>query len=536
MKSGPESVTSKKIVRLCYFLDDSPRYRRVKHFFCRLLSDPHARMRTYFDATMIVLVILSVSLLIYQVEHELGWFGNAFEIFIVTVFITEYLLRAWVYNDSRTIVIEHFERAEFMHTSFRIAPAMGEVISQKWRYVSSPLAIIDLLAILPSFRGVRVLRIFLLFRLFKLFRYASSVSEFAKVLAEKRFELATLGMFAGFIVIASSTAIYVLEAGLPESRIDTFFDAIYWSLVTVSTVGYGDITPETPEGRFVAMVLILSGIGVIAFFTSIIVSSFAEKLRTLREHWVLAELRRFDDFTVICGYGRVGEVVVKKLVAESAHFLILEKDPDKVERARAAGYFALQGDATSNELLARLRIEEAVRAIVCTTGDDAVNVFIALTARYLNKDVVIIARANQRESADKLRLAGANHVVLSSESVCRVVNAYVDQPVASDALYGILSGNECVGTDAVVVPPDSLADGKSIDAIDFPQYRLVLFGIVVSNGRASDAHTSVFDLDGQQFHFHPPGDFVVRSDDILVLFGDDFSFKHFKGKLGQSGL
>ena len=127
-------------------------------------------------------------------------------------------------------------------------------------------------------------------------------------------------------------------------------------------------------------------------------------------------------------------------------------------------------------------------------------------------------------------------MVVSFESVGRVVNAYVDQPVAFDALYGILSGNKEVGTDAVVVPPDSLADGKSIDAIDFPHYRLVLFGVVVPSDRVSDAHTCVFELDEQQFHFHPPGDFVVRSNDILVLFGDDFSLNHFKDKLGKSGL
>jgi voltage-gated potassium channel len=227
---------------------------------------------------------------------------------------------------------------------------------------------------------------------------------------------------------------------------------------------------------------------------------------------------------------------VKKLAAENAHFLILEKDPDKVELARAAGYLALQGDASSNDLLERLRIQEAVQAIVCTTGDDVVNVFITLTARYLNKDVVIIARANKQESAEKLRLAGANDVVVSFESVGRVVNAYVDQPIAFDALYGILSGNREVGTEAVVVPADSLADGKSIDVIDFPHYRLVLFGVVVPQKRGDDARCSVFELDEQQFHFHPPGDYIVRSNDILVLFGDDFSLNHFKDKLGKSGL
>lgn len=529
-------MISKKIVRLCYFLDDSPRYRQVKHFFYRLLSDPRSSMRTYFDAAMIVLVIVSVSLLIYQIKQDLGWFGDAFEIFVVTVFIIEYLLRAWVYNDSRAIIIEQFERAEFMHADFRIGPPLREVVKQKWHYASSPLAIIDLLAILPSFRGARVLRIFLLFRLFKLFRYASSVSEFAKVLTEKRFELATLGLFAGFIVIASSTAIYVLEAGLPNSRINTVFDAVYWSLVTISTVGYGDIIPQTAEGRFVTMVLIVSGVGVIAFFTSIIVSAFAGKLRTLREQRVFAELRRAHDFTVVCGYGRVGEVVVEKLAAENAHFLILEKDPDKVELARAAGYLALQGDASSNDLLERLRIHEAIHTMVCTTGDDAVNVFITLTARYLNKDVLIIARANKRESAEKLRLAGANHVVIPFKSVGRVVNAYVNQPVAFDALYGIISGNDEVGTDAVIIPPGSFADGINVNAIDFPHYRLVLFGIVVGKDRVSDPRTSVFELDEQNFHFHPPGDFVLRSNDILVLFGDNFSLNHFKDKLGKSGL
>jgi len=529
-------VIGKKIVRLCYFLDDSPRYRQAKQFFYTLLSDPQSTIRFYFDLTMIVLVVVSVSLLIYQIKQDLGWLGDVFEIFIVTVFIVEYLLRAWVYNDSRAIIIEHFERAEFMHTKFLLGPALWEMIKQKWRYASSPLAIIDLLAILPSFRGVRILRIFLLFRVFKLFRYASSVSVFAKVLAEKRFELATLGLFTGFIVIASSTAIYVLETGLPNSHIETFFDAIYWSLVTISTVGYGDIIPQTPEGRFVTMALIVSGIGLISFFTSIIVSAFAEKLRTLREQRVFTELRRADDFTVVCGYGRVGEVVVKKLAKENAHFLILEKDPDKVELARAAGYLVLQGDASSNDLLEQLRIPEAIQTIVCTTSDDVVNVFITLTARYLNKNVLIIARANKRESAEKLRLAGANHVIIPFESVGRVVKAYVDQPVAFDALYGILSGNEEVITDAVVVPPNSLADGESIDAIDFPHYRLVLFGIVAPKGRVSVAHTSIFELEEQEFHFHPPGDFVVRNNDILVLFGEDFSLNHFKVKLGKSGL
>ncbi|HXK55554.1 MAG TPA: ion transporter, partial [Gammaproteobacteria bacterium] len=369
-------MIGRKIVHLCYLLDDNQTYLRTKRFFYGLLSDPTSPMRTRFDVTMIVLVIASVSILVYEIKQDLGWFGDAFEIFIVTVFIIEYLLRAWIYNDSRSIIIEQYEQAEFVHAEFHIAPALKKVLREKWRYATSPLAIIDLLAILPSLRGVRFLRIFLLFRLFKLFRYASNVSEFAKVLAEKRFELATLGLIAGFIVLASSTAIYVLEGGLDGSQIDTLYDAVYWSLVTVSTVGYGDIIPHSPEGRFVAMILIVSGIGFISFFTSIIVSAFAAKLNTLREQRLFAELGRFQDFTLICGYGRVGEVVVEKLAAEKAHLLVLEKELEKVELARSAGYLALQGDASDNALLERLHIQDSIKTVVCSTGDDVVNVFI----------------------------------------------------------------------------------------------------------------------------------------------------------------
>jgi len=529
-------MIAKKLVRLCYYLDDSLRYRQTKAFFRDLLFDPQCRLRGYFDLGMTAVVISSVSLLIYEVDHDLGTFGDLFEAFVVTLFVTEYLLRLWVYSDTCRIIIEHYERAEFLNTRFRLGPAVREALKKKWDYVTTPLAIIDLLAILPSFRGVRLLRVFLLFRLFKLFRYANSVNEFAKVLSEKRFELATLSIVAGFVVVASSTAIYVFESDSPDTEIHNIVDALYWSIVTVSTVGYGDIVPHTPEGRFIAIVLIVSGLGVISFFTSIVVSAFAVKLRTLREDRVLAEMRRISNLTVICGYGRVGEVVVEKLAADKERLLIIDKDPDKVDQARAAGHLVLEGDASSNDLLERLRIQDHVKTIVCTTGDDVVNVFITLTARYLSKGLPIVARANKRETVRKLELAGANRIVTPFDVVGRVVTAYVNQPVAFDALYGILSGNQDVGIEAVVVSESSLADGKTIEEINFPHYRLVLFGIVTPHEHEEAPRSSTFDMGRRTFYFHPPGDFLVQRNDILIVFGDAYSLNHFKDKLGKSAL
>lgn len=179
-------LLSRALIQLSYTLEDSDRYRRTKVFFYDLLENPRARIRTYFDVFMILLVVSTVWLLIYEVRNDLGLFDDVFEGVAVTIFILEYLLRFWIFNDSHQIILKHYERAEFINERFRVWPALREIFLKKIEYVTSPLAIIDLLAIIPSYRPLRFLRIFLLFRLFKLFRYTRSISEFVKVLSEKR--------------------------------------------------------------------------------------------------------------------------------------------------------------------------------------------------------------------------------------------------------------------------------------------------------------------------------------------------------------
>jgi len=215
------------LVRLAYRLQASDRHGRLKGFFRKLLTDPRSHRRALFDAFMLVLVLSSVMLLIYGVRHPLGPWAGLFEALMVRVFVSEYLLRMWLYNDSHTILIEHWERTELMGLPFNTGAALWAVLRRKLAYMSSPLAIIDLLAILPSYRPLRFLRLFLLFRfrLFKLFRYARSLSAFGEVLVEKRFELYTLSLFVGSVVLIATVAIYLFEAEAPGSQVLTLMDA-----------------------------------------------------------------------------------------------------------------------------------------------------------------------------------------------------------------------------------------------------------------------------------------------------------------------
>ncbi|HFD87026.1 MAG TPA: potassium channel protein [Gammaproteobacteria bacterium] len=518
---------SNRIVELSYRLAESGRYHRIKQHVFDLLENPSSRFRVLFDSSMVVLVLTSIAVLIYGVKNDLGPVADVFERFAITIFIIEYLSRFWVYNDNHKIIIDHYERAEFFNKPFQLRPALASILRKKWDYATQPMAVIDLLAILPDYRSIRLLRIFLLFRLFKLMRYTRSVNEFTSVLTEKRIELLTLGTFLAFVVFASATAIYIFEVDAEGSHIKTMFDGIYWAFVTLSTVGYGDITPVTTQGRVVAMVLIVTGIGVISFLTSIIVSAFSEKLPQVTAQRIYGELERRSHHTILCGFGRVGQSVAHHLYQSRERFLVIDINDDNIRKAKQLGYLALSGNAEENELLTRLNIQNAER-ILCLTGSDVSNVYITLSARQLSPDIEIIARANSRENEIKLQRAGADHTVAPYETAGQVAAQFVGQPVAFEALYGLLTDLDKVGTKVIRVSADSYLIGQPLGILAFEKSKLLLFGIVREAGRPPASGPRSYRLRERRFYFKPDASFVLEPDDLLLVFGYDDSVAHFR--------
>lgn len=520
-----------RIIQLCLFLDSNPAYQQTKVFFRDLLENSRAPQKRYFDLFMIALVLSSVMMLVYDVGHPVTPAAALFEDVAVSIFILEYLLRFWVHDDPHRIFIDHYDRADFLEIPFRIGPAFAEIARNKWAYVSSPLAIIDLLAILPSYRPIRLLRIFLLFRLFKLFRYTRSASGMASILAEKRFELYTLALFLVFVLLTSSTAIYLFEGDAADGQFGSFFEAVYWSMITLSTVGYGDITPHTTEGRVVAIALVVSGIGVVAFTTSVVVAAFQEKLTTMRERRVFTELERMRDYTVVCGYGRVGQVVVDRLASEKQPFIIIDNDSDSVREAASNGYLAIQGNAAQDELLRNVGIEKRASKVLCVTGDDVTNIYVTISARQMNRHLTIISRANRKQMVHKLKLAGADHVVAPFEIVGLMGSEYVGKPVAFEAIYGILSGDRDVVLEAVSIPVGCTACHCPLGDLDLAGHKLLLFGVITSQEKGSLSGGSLYPLSERHFYFNPSADLVLEDRDILVLMGHQFSLQHFRRTL-----
>ncbi len=523
------------LVYSAYFLNTAPRYQNAKRFFYHVLENPDSSLKAYFDIVMIGLVMISVSLLIYEVNTPLNSLEVLFEHAVICVFIVEYLLRIWLYSDNHKLIIAHYEKTHYLNIPFSLSQVMRVMLVKKIEYMLTPLALIDLLAILPSYRPLRIFRILLIFRLFKLFRYFHSIKLFAEVLANKRFELYTLTIFLGFLVFIGSAAIYLFENPVQGGRIKNLFDAFYFSIVTVATVGYGDISPQTTGGRLVTMALILSGIGVLSFFVSIIVSAFNEKMNDLRKNRTYAELSRYHSFIIICGFGRVGRHIASQLHKDKLHFVIIDTDEHAVVSARQQGYLVIHDDASNNQVLLNAGINHGATAVLCTTGNDVINVYITLSSRHLNPTIRIISRVNHQNNVKKLYQAGATNVIQPFEIAAMVVAEYIGQPVAFEAILGILREEQQFIMDTLTVQCGCFIDGKTLAEVGFEQRKLMLVGVISVNPLHSE-HKNSYAIKHQQFYFNPVSYFKLQQGDLLVVLGRDYSIDYFRAQIKKTAL
>ena len=189
------------------------------------------------------------------------------------------------------------------------------------------------------------------------------------------------------------------------------WDGFLWALDTIATVG-SIPAPQTTGGQVVKVVLIVFGVGTL-FYALVAITEFV-----VAGHMsgLLEERRRqrmvdgLSDHYLVCGFGRVGRQVVRSLRAAGASYVVIDRNPETVDAAAAAGVPSIEGEAANEQLLRQAGIERA-RALIACVDSDAENVFITLTARELRPDLTIVARASGEEAEQKLRRAGAQRVV-----------------------------------------------------------------------------------------------------------------------------
>ncbi len=384
------------ILKLSKKLDNSTKYKKTKSFFRLLLEDINYPYKRYFDYFMICLIFISIGILIAGKTAGIPEWIIEFEFYFVTaVFSLEYLLRLWISNDTYKDIINHYEKEDNSNI-------YSVIFKPKLKYIFSIPAIIDLIAIFPKFRIVRLL---------KLFHYMNGTSSIIKALVKKQFEFIFLAYFLFGIVFSLGSLFYIFEFNINEN-LNSYLDAIYWALVTVSTVGYGDISPVTDIGKILSMFGIVFGIAMISFVTSVMVSAFSQKFDQLRNIESIKEINSIQNVVIINGYGHLGNTIAKKLKqSQEYEAVIIENNEENVNLAHMCGYKAIQADASSAKLIQDLYKKNNIVAMLTLTSSDINNIYFILNAKSVNPKSVIYARVNQAKLKRQYHATGVNGIL-----------------------------------------------------------------------------------------------------------------------------
>ena len=189
-------------------------------------------------------------------------------------------------------------------------------------------------------------------------------------------------------------------------------DSVYYAVITMATVGYGDYIPTNGIQKIFATTLALGGVALLAYVFNIILTNFREKMNEYSKGAMkMKAIEHMDDYYILCGYGRVGKVVFEELTKRNQNVILFEKDEEaSKEIEESDSVVIIHKDATEDNLISKLAGSKC-RSVIISTGDDVTNLFIVLTIRESNPDAWIVSRASKEENYSRLRKAGADKIV-----------------------------------------------------------------------------------------------------------------------------
>jgi len=279
-------------------------------------------------------------------------------------------------------------------------------------------------------------------------------------------------------------------------------DAFYMTLITITTVGYGEMVRiDTFGERLFAGLVALGGFGTLTFlFTSFSVFFLEGDLDyTLRRRRMEKQIRKLHNHFIVCGFGRVGRNVAHELVQTNRRFVAIDPDEGRLEESQEKypGLLYLAGDASDDDLLESAYISDA-RGVFAVTGDDSRNLMITLTAKQLNPKVRVVARCNEVRNVEKLKKAGADTVVSPDfTGGMRIASAMIRPQVVS-FLDEMLRSEHKLRVEEVVVPPEF--EPATLGSLSLQSPNFVMLAIRT----ASD------------WSFNPPEDFLVLPGNTLI--------------------
>jgi voltage-gated potassium channel len=284
-------------------------------------------------------------------------------------------------------------------------------------------------------------------------------------------------------------------------------DSLYMTVITISTVGYGEVQPLTNAGRLFSALLIISGMGVVAYCINIFAQTMIEgqinRLRGMSK--MFRKIRDYENHHIVCGYGRLSKYVLPELIDHGHKVVVIDSDPMSTIELEALQIPYVEGNAYDNETLKVAGVERA-NALLSLLPNDSDNVYVTLSARSLNPKLRIVARTESSESEDKLRLAGANTVVAPFRvSGARIVQQLLHPSVNDFLEIATGKGGESLIMERLIIPTGSCVAGLTLEQSEIRKKT----GVIVAASIESDG----------TMNLSPGRDSVLSAGSTLIALG-----------------
>jgi len=284
----------------------------------------------------------------------------------------------------------------------------------------------------------------------------------------------------------------------------SILDSLYVTAQTVTTVGFGDLAPRTPFGRAFAVLFMMVSVGIVLYaLTSTVQAIVHSELFATYGH--SRKMSKMRDHFIICGAGRVGSHLIRNLSDANGTFLVIETDSAKVEALMDLGITVLPRDATLEETLREAGVQYA-RGLASCLPDDADNVYVVLTARDLNPNLHIVARAAEEQAESKLIRAGANRVVAPTIIGGHRMAMALTKPAVGDFLDSVTANHLELGFEQLEVDPGSSLVGRRLkESVIRSELNIVIVSIRRNDG---------------EIIFNPSGETRIEGGDMLIAIGN----------------
>ena len=302
----------------------------------------------------------------------------------------------------------------------------------------------------------------------------------------------------------------------------SLFDSLYMSVITLATVGYGEVHPLTNAGRVFTIFLILGGMGIILYgiseLTQFIVQGGIGGI--IRRRKMERTIKKISHHYILCGAGKNGHYVLEELIRTKRKVVAVEKDPKKVQTLIDRGIPTVEGDASNDDVLRSAGIDRAI-GLVSTLPEDKDNLFVVITARGLNPKLRIVAKVDEIEGPEKFFRSGANSAVSAPYIGGLRMASELIRPDTTTFLDSMMRDSSALRVDEVKIGATTNYQGKPLESCD----ALASSDIVLVSMRRGTGE--------RDFIFNPPPNTIINTGDTLIVIGNPEQLEILRAKLSK---